>query len=714
MSGFGFGTRSGLHRNSQSSSDPVIVLSASTIAESAPVGSTIGTLSVLNGDASYTFSVAISGDPDAKFTLLGADLTTSDTLDFETAAFHQVTLEADNGVDPALSRSFVISVMNVNEQPDLGPLSIPGPVTRGSTVSIVGATVGSTISAPLLPAGWTLDGPNREIAIAADAPTGNQGWLLLETLEDSANSPNSSSGTTEVKAPVSTSFVPEDAGFVMFDKRDVGAGSVAEWAARDGRNSISNNAASEQPQKASSLVQFDGVNDVLKDTARSLGTPISYDLDAVWSASPLGDTDQFTNTGITRAPDGTWWVVNHPAGAPTRSDGILVHFSADFSSILDTMDLGSIFGVGTIGGPQGVVYDTDDDTLWFTSALADEIKHVTLAGAEINDAIPFPNPAGLAIDQANGTLIILESEGSAANKNAGVIRTANKATGATVASGTLTDMPDWDQLFFDQESRALFITAGYEYAGLGDTHVGIYNMDGASYLHQIAYIREPTATAIEGVTYHEGTLYICNNSGFHGGLGSGLNEVLEYDVGQIVGSKIALAGVIQSGGTSGTDAIMALDFPISGGDYGVALLIGGATELRFFNRSASSNENENYTFSTPNVATSERIFVAELDPTLATPGRLWIDGTQASGTVTGGAAGQFTGPICDRVNLALGAALDGGSEERHSEVDTHALGYRIFNASDLDRREEIEGWLAHEFGLESQLPAAHPYKTNAP
>ena len=85
----------------------------------------------------------------------------------------------------------------------------------------------------------------------------------------------------------------------------------------------------------------------------------------------------------------------------------------------------------------------------------DQVKHIQTDGTPLPaDDIPFPNPAGLAIDQAQGTLIILESEGSASNNNAGVMRTVNKTSGATVASGTLPDMPNWAQMFIANDSRA--------------------------------------------------------------------------------------------------------------------------------------------------------------------------------------------------------------------------------------------------------------------
>ncbi len=731
MTGFGFGTRSGLHRLGAPSDEARIVISALEISESAQPGATVGALSVVGRSGFHTFSIPEGGDPDGKFALVGPNLTTTDGLDFEAASSHLVTVEADNGQDPALTRTLLVSVVNtfeeaelaplslaslatqgsvlpitgttngssisglvlpsgwalangnhdisiapdaplgtqdwsfietlpdspnsprvssgsttieaaqtlgpltlssahvsesstqgefvgalqgavggsqlslldnaggrfavVNdgvvraqtgldfegntshqitvretlataansprdtvltisvtnafEQPDLGLLGLAGTVSQGSVIAISGATSGSTIVGGLLPQGWSVDGPNRQIQITNDAALGVQHWSLIETLDDSSNSPRVTTGSSIVEAAASGSFDPTTAGYVMFDSRDVVAdGSVTSWPARDGRTTVSSETVSERPSKNASVISFDGTDDILSDTRRSLGAPKeSFNLDLVWNASPLGDAEQFTNTGITRAPDGTWWVVNHPAGSPTRADGILVHFSADFSTILGTIDLAAVYGIGVAGGPQGLVYDLADHTLWFTTALQDEVRNISLDGTpNPSKSIAFPNPAGLAIDHANGTLIILESEGSAANKNAGIMRTVNKADGSTVSSGLLTDMPNWDHVFFDQDKRALFVTGGYEYSGGGDTHIGIYNMDGGDYLQQIAYFREPFATAIEGLYFGDGTLWICNDSGFHGGLGSGLNEILEYEASQIFGDRIVFAAALRA------------------------------------------------------------------------------------------------------------------------------------------------------------------------
>lgn len=90
----------------------VLALSSSSISEGDPINSVVGILSVINGEGTYTFT--ITGDPDSKFAIANDDeLIIDQMLDFETAESHQVTIEADNGVDDPIERTFTITVINV-------------------------------------------------------------------------------------------------------------------------------------------------------------------------------------------------------------------------------------------------------------------------------------------------------------------------------------------------------------------------------------------------------------------------------------------------------------------------------------------------------------------------------------------------------------------------------------------------------------------------
>ena len=89
----------------------VITLSASSINDDASVGALVGTLAVVNGSGTYTFS--ITADADSKFVLDGVDntrLELENTVRFYLDTSHSVTISADNGVDDPITRTFPIQV----------------------------------------------------------------------------------------------------------------------------------------------------------------------------------------------------------------------------------------------------------------------------------------------------------------------------------------------------------------------------------------------------------------------------------------------------------------------------------------------------------------------------------------------------------------------------------------------------------------------------
>jgi hypothetical protein len=92
---------------------PTILLSSSTVPESATIGTVVGALSVILGSGSYTFT--LTDDAGGLFAVDGDDLEVAGALDYETASSHSITVEADNGVDPVLTRSFTITVTNIDE-----------------------------------------------------------------------------------------------------------------------------------------------------------------------------------------------------------------------------------------------------------------------------------------------------------------------------------------------------------------------------------------------------------------------------------------------------------------------------------------------------------------------------------------------------------------------------------------------------------------------
>jgi hypothetical protein len=96
----------------------VITLDDVTIPEDASIGDLVGTLAVVNGSGSYDFTLTDSAG--GVFALDGGDdtlLEVAAALDYETTPTYSITVEADNGVDDPVERTFTIFVTDVEELP---------------------------------------------------------------------------------------------------------------------------------------------------------------------------------------------------------------------------------------------------------------------------------------------------------------------------------------------------------------------------------------------------------------------------------------------------------------------------------------------------------------------------------------------------------------------------------------------------------------------
>ncbi|MEM9086186.1 MAG: sialate O-acetylesterase [Pseudomonadota bacterium] len=176
-----------------------IALPNRTINELAPPGSTIGILSVINGQGSYTFT--LQDDPDNKFTIVGDQLRTGAALDFETATSHPATIRADNGQDDPIDLVTTVEVLNALEGPTFVPLTLSASTaTQGeaATINIFGVTAGSTI-AGTVPDGMALDSAARTIS-GTPAVLGEFTFDLTESGLDSEPRTSSVSITVEESA----------------------------------------------------------------------------------------------------------------------------------------------------------------------------------------------------------------------------------------------------------------------------------------------------------------------------------------------------------------------------------------------------------------------------------------------------------------------------------------------------------------------------------
>jgi len=99
-----------------------VALSASTVAENAASGTTVGTLSATDIDANDTFTYTLvsgtGGTDNASFTISGTTLSTAAVFDFETKSSYSVRVRVTDAGGLTFERALTITVTDVNEDRD--------------------------------------------------------------------------------------------------------------------------------------------------------------------------------------------------------------------------------------------------------------------------------------------------------------------------------------------------------------------------------------------------------------------------------------------------------------------------------------------------------------------------------------------------------------------------------------------------------------------
>lgn len=125
-----FGSPAGqtLFRSSAGASIPLdfnssptdITLSAVSVAENAPVGTVVGAFSNDDPDVDgFTYSLVsgVGGEDNAAFTIVGNELRTATTFDFETQSVYHILVKLDDGKGGVVTKAFTITITNVNDAP---------------------------------------------------------------------------------------------------------------------------------------------------------------------------------------------------------------------------------------------------------------------------------------------------------------------------------------------------------------------------------------------------------------------------------------------------------------------------------------------------------------------------------------------------------------------------------------------------------------------
>ena len=249
----------------------------------------------------------------------------------------------------------------------------------------------------------------------------------------------------------------------------------------------------------------------------------------------------FSTTGLTRAPDGTWWVANHGLSnlADQTYEPSLVHLSADFKTKLGEFSLiGS--AVGKVKSIQGVAYDTTDNAVWVGSQSENLLYEISTTGQILKKmAVPYAN--GVAYDSRYNALWVCSSHNS-------VVVLVSADTGKTVNTLTL-GRSDPDHLFVDTANDLLY----YSYGDTG--RAGYVAVVKISTGKELGVYKLTEADAIEGIYLSGDLLYTANNAYYHDAP-SHTNAILTFDVGlfgQSVTLDIALSATsVKENSASGT------------------------------------------------------------------------------------------------------------------------------------------------------------------
>ncbi len=163
--------------NDRNDAPTAITLSNATIAENLPAATVVGNLGAVDPDAgaSHTFALISSGPTSdtAKFAIVGGQLKTAVTFDFEAKSVYNVEIRATDQAGLAFEQTLVVQVANVNEAPTLPSLSNTSIVENlpiGAEVGVLSSTdqdVGNNLTYTLVSGDGATD--NARFAIVGNS-----------------------------------------------------------------------------------------------------------------------------------------------------------------------------------------------------------------------------------------------------------------------------------------------------------------------------------------------------------------------------------------------------------------------------------------------------------------------------------------------------------------------------------------------------------------
>lgn len=177
--------------------DPTdIALAPAAIAELAPAGTVVGTLSAtdVDGGPSYTYSLVAGagGDDNAAFTIQGTQLRSAQIFDFETKSSYSIRVRVNDGKGGTFEKALTIAITNVDVAPTFVTTPAPPAGTYGAPYSFAVVAHGEpatiTYGASGLPPGITIDPASGQLS---GVPT-QVGTFLVTVTASNGITPNAS------------------------------------------------------------------------------------------------------------------------------------------------------------------------------------------------------------------------------------------------------------------------------------------------------------------------------------------------------------------------------------------------------------------------------------------------------------------------------------------------------------------------------------------
>ncbi len=175
-------------------------LSNSSLNENTPSNTTVGTLTTVDPDVGDTFTytlVAGSGDSDnSSFTIVGDELRSSFSPDFETKDSYSVRVKSTDAAGDSVQRAFTITINDVNEIPTALSLSSTAVDENVAASTVVGAfsttdpDAGDSHTYSLVTGtgdtdngSFTIDGSQLKIAVVPDFETKSSYDIRVRTTD---------------------------------------------------------------------------------------------------------------------------------------------------------------------------------------------------------------------------------------------------------------------------------------------------------------------------------------------------------------------------------------------------------------------------------------------------------------------------------------------------------------------------------------------------